>query len=161
MKKHESNLRKVLPFDRIGPLKDMAMEVIKAGSRLEGSLAPETAKGISRELRLLNSYHSNLIEGHKTYISDIKRALRKKWSTDRQKRYAQELCSAHAVVEEAIVSRISQGGEHIFSGEFLKWIHEYFYMQLPEAHRFTHHGNDFTDIPVNPGHWRELNVSVS
>ncbi len=160
MDTNENNLRKVLPLDRIGPLKDMAMEVIKAGSRLEGSLAPETAKGISRELRLLNSYHSNLIEGHKTYISDIKRALRKEWSSNNQKRYAQELCSAHAVVEEEMMSRVAQTGGHIFNPEFLQWMHKYFYMQLPLAHRFTHHGHDFTDLPVNPGHWRELEVSV-
>ena len=45
MNRNENNLRKVLPVERMGPLKDMAMEVIKASSRLEGSLAPETAKG--------------------------------------------------------------------------------------------------------------------
>jgi len=160
MNPYEEKFCRILPLDRIGPLKDMAMAVIKAGSRLEGSLAPETAKGISRELRLLNSYHSNLIEGHKTYISDIKRALRKKWSGNDQKRYAQELCSAHAVVEEKMMSKVAQTGKSIFNPEFLRWIHRYFYMQLPEPHRFTHHGPDFTDIPVNPGNWRELEVSV-
>ncbi len=160
MDTNENNLRKVLPTDRIGSLKDMAMEVIQASSRLEGSLAPETAKGLSRELRLLNSYHSNLIEGHKTYISDIKRALRKEWSANNKKRYAQELCSAYAVVEEEMMTKLSQMGGHICDPGFLQWIHEHFYMQLPEAHRFTHHGHDFTDIPVNPGHWRELEVSV-
>ena len=91
---NEQNLRKVLPTDRLGLLKDLAMDVIRTSSRLEGSLTPETAKGLSRELRLLNSYHSNLIEGHKTFISDIKRALREEWSADKQKRYAQELCSS-------------------------------------------------------------------
>ena len=156
----ENNLCKALPIDRIGLLKDMAMEVIKASSRLEGSLAPETAKGLSRELRILNSYHSNLIEGHKTTISDIKRALRKEWSATDQKRYAQELCSAHALVEEAMMAKLAQMEGHICNPGFLQWIHEYFYMQLPEAHRFTHHGHDFTDIPVNPGRWRELEVSV-
>ena len=68
MDTNKRNLRRVLPVDRIGSLKDMAMEVIRRSSRLEGGLAPETAKGLSRELRLLNSYHSNLIEGHKTFI---------------------------------------------------------------------------------------------
>lgn len=160
MATNENNLHKVLPIERIGRLKDMAMEVIKASSRLEGSLAPETAKGLSRELRLLNSYHSNLIEGHKTYISDIKRALRKEWSANNQKRYAQELCSAHAVVEETMMAKLTQMEGHICNPQFLQWIHEYFYMQLPEAHRFTHHGHDFTNIPVKPGRWRELEVSV-
>ncbi len=160
MNTNGKKLSKLLPTDRIGPLKDMAMEVIKASSRLEGSLAPETAKGLSRELRLLNSYHSNLIEGHKTYISDIKRALRKEWSANKQKRYSQELCSAYAIVDEEIMAKLSQMGGSIFNPGFLQWIHEYFYMQLPEAHRFTHHGHDFTNIPVNPGQWRELEVSV-
>ncbi len=156
----ETNLRKVLPIDRIGPLKDMAMEVAKSSSHLEGSLASETAKGLSHELRLLNSYHSNLIEGHKTYICDIKRALRKEWSADNRKRYTQELCSAYAVAEEEMIRKLAQMGGDVCNPEFLQWIHEYFYMQLPEAHRFTHHGHDFTDIPVNPGNWRALEVSV-
>jgi Fic family protein len=157
---NERNLRKVLPVDRIGILKDMAMEVIRCSARLEGALAPETAKGLSRELRLLNSYHSNLIEGHKTFISDIKRALRKEWASDDQKRYAQELCSAHAVVEEEMMDKVYQMDGHVCNTDFIQWLHHRFYMQLPEAHRFTHQGDDFTDIPVNPGHWREMEVSV-
>jgi hypothetical protein len=48
MNTDERNLRKVLPVDRIGNLKDLAMEVIRVSSRLEGSLAPETAKGLRR-----------------------------------------------------------------------------------------------------------------
>ena len=160
MNTNERNLRKVLPVDRIGNLKDLAMEVIRVSSRLEGSLAPETAKGLSRELRLLNSYHSNLIEGHKTFISDIKRAIRKEWSADNQRRYVQELCLAHAVVEEEMMEKLSQMREHVCTMEFIQWLHRRFYMQLPEAHRFTHHGDDFSDIPVNPGNWRELEVSV-
>ena len=117
MDRNENNLRKVLPIDRIGLLKDMAMEVIKSSSRLEGRLAPETAIGLSRELRLLNSYHSNLIEGHNTYMSDIKRALRKEWSANSQKRYAQELCSAYAV-EEEMMTKLAQMGGHLQSGVY-------------------------------------------
>lgn len=157
---HEQNLRKVLPVNRLGSLKDLAMDVIKASSRLEGSLASETAKGLSRELRLLNSYHSNLIEGHKTFISDIKRALRQEWSVDKQKRYAQELCSAHAIVEEEMMAKLSQMGGEVCNKEFIQWLHRHFYIQLPEEHRFTHHGDNFSDIPVNPGKWRELEVAV-
>ena len=51
---------------------------------------------------------SNLIEGHKTFISDIKRAIRKEWSADNQRRYVQELCLAHAVVEEEMMEKLSQ-----------------------------------------------------
>lgn len=160
MKEDDRNLRKILPKARIGHLKDMALDVVRKSARLEGALAPETAVGLGHELRLLNSYHSNLIEGHKTFISDIKRALRKEWALDDQKRYAQELCSAHAVVEEEMMHRVARLEGQVTTLEFIQWLHRHFYTQLSEAHRFTHHGAGFTNVPVNPGSWRELEVSV-
>jgi hypothetical protein len=47
----------------IGPLRDMAQEVISASAGLEGRFARETALALDEKLRLINSYHSNLIEG--------------------------------------------------------------------------------------------------
>ena len=55
-----------LPSTRLGEIKDLAQEVIMASATLEGRIAHETAKALGDRLRFLNSYHSDLIEGHKT-----------------------------------------------------------------------------------------------
>jgi hypothetical protein len=57
-----------LPARQMGELKDMAQDVITASATLDGRIADQTARALGDRLRYLNSYHSNLIEGHKTSI---------------------------------------------------------------------------------------------
>ncbi|MFW6055036.1 MAG: hypothetical protein ACOC9D_03940, partial [Thermodesulfobacteriota bacterium] len=57
-----------LPARRLGELKDLAQEVAVTSSGLEGQIADSTARALGDCLRYLNSYYSNLIEGHKTSI---------------------------------------------------------------------------------------------
>ncbi|HKG98218.1 MAG TPA: hypothetical protein VKA97_10405, partial [Pyrinomonadaceae bacterium] len=64
----------------------MAREVVAASSRLEGRLAPATLTEIRALLRVVNSYYSNLIEGHSTHPVDIERAMRHDYSADPDKR---------------------------------------------------------------------------
>ena len=71
--------------DNIGPLKDMAQEITAASAGLEGKVASDTATALGDQLRLINSYYSNLIEGHKTTIPDIEMALRKEFNRDPEK----------------------------------------------------------------------------
>ena len=58
----------------------MAQEITAASAALEGKVASGTATALGDQLRLVNSYYSNLIEGHKTTIPDIEMALRKEFS---------------------------------------------------------------------------------
>ena len=58
----------------------MAQEITAASAVLEGKVATDTATALGGQLRLINSYYSNLIEGHKTNIPDIEMALRKEFS---------------------------------------------------------------------------------
>lgn len=88
-----------IPSRQLGELKDLAQEVVVASSTLEGRIANETAAVLGDRLRFLNSYYSNLIEGHKTSILDIEAALQQDYSQDEQKRYAQQLCATHVQVE--------------------------------------------------------------
>jgi len=70
-KKNKYALTPYLPGkNTIGPLRDMAQEIIASSARLEGKVALETAAVLGDNLRLINSYYSNLIEGHKTTIPD-------------------------------------------------------------------------------------------
>ena len=157
-----SSLRPYLPSGRrMGGLKDMAQAVTARSAALEGRVAPETAAALGHHLRLINSYYSNLIEGHKTTIPDIERALRRDFHEDPEKQYAQELCAAHVETEKTVMEAVlSEKAPNISDFGFLSELHAAFYGSLPENHRFTHSGEGFTDIPVHPGRMRDVNVSV-
>ncbi len=157
-----SSLQPYLPGGRrMGELKDMAQEVTARSAALEGRVAPETAAALGHHLRLINSYYSNLIEGHKTTIPDIESALRHHFHEDPEKQYAQELCAAHVESEKtAMEAVLSEKAPNICDFSFLSELHAAFYGSLPENHRFTHSGGGFTDIPVHPGRMRDVNVSV-
>ena len=71
---------------RTDALEDLARELIAASAKLEGRLAPATLEGIRKLLRVVNSYYSNLIEGHSTHPVDIERAMREDYSADQEKR---------------------------------------------------------------------------
>jgi Fic family protein len=156
------HLTPLLPGNgNIGPLKDMAQEIIAASAGLESKVALETAIVLGDQLRLINSYYSNLIEGHKTTIPDINMALQKKFSQDPEKKYAQELCAAHVKTEKRFMELVNTPQElNICSQQFLSGIHAAFYANLPEEHLYTHTPKGFSEAPVNPGQIRDVNVSV-
>lgn len=145
----------------IGPLKDMAQEVISSSASLEGRVAPETAKVIGHHLRLINSYYSNLIEGHKSTLRGIEDAMEKRFDADAEKRYAQDLCAAHVLAEEELIKDIEEGSiKNVASQPLLKLIHSRFYSHLSPEHLNTHDKDGFTDIPVMPGEFRDRFISV-
>ena len=119
-------------------LEDLAREVIAASAKLEGRLAPQTLAGIKRLLRVVNSYYSNLIEGHSTHPIDIERAMQQDYSADQDKRDLQIESSIHIEVQEDIALRLDSDPQlNVASGEFLCWVHEKFYERLPERLRWV------------------------
>ncbi|MDY6953819.1 MAG: hypothetical protein SWE60_20110, partial [Thermodesulfobacteriota bacterium] len=119
------NLFPILPGKgSMGRLKDMAQEIISASAGLEGRVAAETALVLGDRLRLINSYYSNLIEGHRTTIPDIEAALRKDFHQDPEKQYAQELCAAHVETERRFMQGIEGGhGPNICNKRYLCDMH--------------------------------------
>ena len=150
-----------IPSVRLGELKDMAQEVVTASATLDGRIAAETARALGDRLRFLNSYHSNLIEGHKTSVLEIEAALASNFSKDDQKRYAQELCAAHVRAERELMDEVlSDPPENICGFDFIGKIHKRFYEQLPRQHQFTHSHGGFTRYSVMPGQMRDRDVSL-
>ena len=156
------DLTPILPRnDNIGPLKDMAQEITAASAGLEGRVAPDTATALGDQLRLINSYYSNLIEGHKTTIPDIEMALRKEFNRDPGKKYAQELCAAHVETEKQFMQLVDTTQKlNVCDQKHLSDIHAAFYANLPEEHLYTHTQKGFTEVAVKPGEFRDVNVSV-
>jgi Fic family protein len=147
--------------ENIGPLKDMAQEITAASAGLEGKAATDTATALGDQLRLINSYHSNLIEGHKTTIPDIEMALRKEFNRDPEKKYVQELCAAHVETEKQFMQLVEATQKlNVSDQKLLSDIHAAFYANLPQEHLYTHTQKGFTEVSVKPGESRNVNVSV-
>lgn len=141
-------------------LEDLARDVIAASAKLEGHLAPATLEGIRKLLRLVNSYYSNLIEGHSTHPIDIERAMREDYSEDREKRDLQTESRIHIEVQEEIAQRLAEDPNlNVASPEFLRWIHERFYRRMPESLRWVK-GDKGESAYVDAGLVRRQQVAV-
>jgi Fic family protein len=139
----------------------MAQQIITDSARLEGKVAPETAGVLGDKLSLINSYYSNLIEGHKTTIVDIEAAMQNRFDKGPDRKYAQELCAAHVQVEKKQMRQITASQVlPISSRQYLCDLHRSFYTCLTEEHLYTHTGSGLTQFTVNPGELRDVNVSV-
>jgi len=144
-----------------GGLVDVAMEVHREAAALRNSLHKITRKSIADLLRHINSYYSNLIEGHHTHPADIERAVRKDYDTDAKKRELQELSLAHIEVQKEIENRLSEDPNlEICSKEFICWIHSAFYKQVPEEFRKIEDPNTSEIVLMEPGALRNRLVKV-
>lgn len=124
---------------------------------LKEKLHPITAKAVSAVVADMNSYYSNLIEGHHTYPKDIERALQNDFSSNLQERNKQLLGLAHVKTENAILSYATE--ENIFTPGTLLKIHETFYANLPESMRLSK-SQSGKEYQIIPGKFRNFEVAV-
>ena len=66
----------LFPDGEIRLLEKLAIELIEQTNKLEGSMNLLTRRAVADFLRPMNSYYSNLIEGHDTHPIDIAKALK-------------------------------------------------------------------------------------
>ena len=155
-----SQMEPLLPSTTDSSLTDLAIEVIRHSAALSSSLHPLTRQAVVELVRSMNSYYSNLIEGHNTHPVDIERALEKDYSRDPAMRAMQIESAAHIEVQKLVEDRLQENpAEDICEQTFLCWIHREFYARLPEEfHRIqTPEG---TNRQVIPGELRKDNVTV-
>lgn len=156
---HISQMEPLYP-SRTERLEDLAREVIAMSARAEGRLAPVTLNGVHELLRIVNSYYSNLIEGHSTHPIDIERAMRHDYSADQHKRDLQIESEIHIEVQREIVDRLSNEPElNVASPDFLRWVHERFYSRMPERLCWVMGDNQQTE-KVEAGAFRKRYVQV-
>jgi Fic family protein len=150
----------MLPTDPSGELDYLAIAVIRKSAAIQGAVHPVTRRGIVELVRKMNSYYSNLIEGHNTHPIDIDRALREDFSPDPAKRARQLESKAHIEVQKLIESRIETLPESVITSQnFLCWIHKEFYERMPAEYLFVQHADGRT-AQVIPGKIRECEVEV-
>lgn len=145
---------------KTGELEDLARELVAASARLEGRLSPIVLDEIKKLLCVINSYYSNLIEGHSTHPIDVERAMRDDYSTDQNKRDLQLESLIHIEVQEKIAARLIEAPEtNVCSKDFLLWIHGEFYEKMPERLRYVK-GDDGEKVFVDAGELRQRSVAV-
>lgn len=127
------SMEPMMPEDTSGKLEKIATEIIHKAGRLSGALHPITSHAIAEFLRPMNSYYSNLIEGHDTHPIDIDRALKNDFSKDSKMRNLQLEARAHIMLFEEIQNNMHSSPSFIaLSSEYIKNIHKGFYEHLPD-----------------------------
>ncbi len=103
---------------------------------------------------MMNSYYSNLIEGHNTRPKDIERALAGAELGPETRPLALE-AKAHVIVQRKIDEMHLNGTlPSPTSVEFLCWVHRMFYEEMPEEFRFVERP-DGTRVDIVPGEFRQ------
>src|SRR5215204_1699952 len=156
---HASDMEPLLP-ETDPELASMTIALIRSAERLATALHPVTRKSVAGLVRSMNSYYSNLIEGHRTTPRDIDAALTKHFSRNLAQRSLQILHLAHMEVQADMEARIQKmPASDICSAEFLCWLHEAFYRRLPEdLQKVEDEKAKFHK--VEPGQLRDSEVSV-
>jgi Fic family protein len=141
---------------------DVVAELAAASAALGRALHPRTAASLAELVRIMNTYYSNLIEGHNTRPKDIARALTGDLDRDKERRHLQIEAAAHVRVQAevdhmAIEDRLPEPA----SASFIQWLHCEFYRDAPES-MLRIRGNR-REFLMRPGEWRsrpEENVAV-
>ncbi len=142
-------------------LQDLALEVIQKSAALGTRQHPVTLNTLHELLRIINSYYSNLIEGHNTHPYDIVRAMQKEYDSEPAKRNLQMESVAHITVQRDMEKKLQEEPEVYVTGrEFLCDLHREFYRQLPEEFRVVKNPETGKERRVVPGELREESVRV-
>lgn len=132
---------------------DLTAELSAGSAKLGRNLHPRTAANLTDLVRIMNTYYTNLIEGHHTRPRDIERALAGQLDGDEGRRDLQLEAAAHVRVQTE-VDRLAVAG-HLpepASPEFIQWLHREFYRDAPD--RLLRIAGVGREIVMRPGEWR-------
>ncbi|MBY0493391.1 MAG: Fic family protein [Cyanobacteria bacterium] len=132
---------------------DLTAELSAGSATLGRNLHPRTAGNLADLVRIMNTYYTNLIEGHHTRPRDIERALAGQLDRDEERRDLQLEAAAHVRVQTE-VDRLGLAGDlpEPASPEFIQWLHREFYHAAPE--RLLRIAGVGREITMTPGEWR-------
>lgn len=110
----------------------------------------------------MNTYYSNLIEGHDTRPRDIERALAGDFDEQEVRRNLQLEAAAHVRLQAEIDHQAAEKTlPEPASVDFIKWLHREFYRDAPDEMLVIK--SDHAEFVMEPGAWRsrpEHEVSV-
>ena len=156
-----SQMEPMFPSKRAEQLADLSVELVRKSAALGGYFRSHTREALVALLRQMNSYYSNLIEGHHTHPIDIERAMQHEYLDEPAKRALQLESKAHIEVQQLIESRLNEFPElNICSTEFLTWIHRAFYERMPQEFRWVSDQEGKEKHEIIPGELRRREVTV-
>lgn len=142
-------------------LEALAGSVVAAAGSLGTSLHPDTLAAISELLRTVNTYYSNLIEGHDTHPVDIDRAMKADYAEDPKRRALQLEARAHIEVQLLVETSLAdEPTRNVCRPDYLCWIHGEFYRRVPDEMRLVRDPVDGRELAVEPGELRTYDVRV-
>jgi Fic family protein len=132
---------------------DVIADLSARSATLGAALHPRTAANLADLVRIMNTYYSNLIEGHNTRPNDIARALVGELDQDSERRNLQIEAAAHVRVQTELDRMAGEGKlPEPASIGFIQWLHLEFYRDAPkDMLRVQGAGRDFV---MTPGAWR-------
>ena len=139
-------------------LTDLALDLAVRSASLRRSLPEGLLAALSKLVRTVNCYYSNLIEGHDTHPVEIERALKKDYSADTAKRNLQIEAKAHIAVQQWI----DEGGlvAQAASMDGICEIHTRFCELLPEVLLQVTDTDTSESVRLVPGELRHKDVIV-
>ena len=134
-------------------LTDVVAELSSAAESLGKGLHPATAASLADLVRIMNTYYSNLIEGHNTRPRDIARAMTGDFDKDPERRNLQIEAAAHVRLQ-AEIDRLGRAGkmEEPADRDFIRRLHREFYEGASEEMLTIKGGRSF--FRMAPGQWR-------
>lgn len=155
-----SSMEPLLPDSSKHVLSELTMKIAKRAGELGGGIPDVTKRSIEPIVRQMNSYYSNLIEGHRTNPLEVEKALKKKYVNGSKQEEIQQLGVAHIKTEEWLTTTLRENPDiNVNSPEFICSIHKQFYEKLPDRLR-TVKDSSGREYPLVPGAFREYNVTV-
>lgn len=132
---------------------NLVAEISANSATLAARLPPLTAANLAGFVRIMNTYYSNLIEGHDTRPRDIERALAGQLDQDEGRRNLQLEAAAHVRLQEEI-DRLASTDDlpEPASPDFIRWLHREFYRDASDEMLLIHGAN--TEFLMEPGEWR-------
>lgn len=136
-----------------GELPDLLAEVAAKGETLGQKLHPRTAENLAGFVRIMNTYYSNLIEGHNTRPRDIERALARIDEEDEKRDLLIEAV-AHVRLQAKIDELAAEGRlPDPAAPDFLRHLHREFYEGATKK-MLTIKGEG-KSYEMVPGEWRK------
>jgi Fic family protein len=136
-------------------ISDVIAELSAASATLGAALNPHTAGSLADLVRIMNTYYSNLIEGHNTRPRDIERALAGNFDGDSERRNLQIEAAAHVRVQTAVDKMAASNRlPEPASRDFSRWLHREFYKDARDE-MLRVRGKD-REIVMKPGEWRSV-----
>ena len=155
-----SQMTPLLP-EQADNLQDMALEVIQRSASLGTRQHPVTLQTLRDLLRIVNSYYSNLIEGHNTHPYDIVRAMQQEFDSEPAKRNLQLESVAHIAVQRMMEKQLQQDSACIITErDFLCSLHREFFKLLPGEFQVMRNPENGRESRVLPGELRTEPVKI-